>query len=128
MVGSLELPGETDPFVLPLEDQGLGCAPAVAEVLGNVFEWTPERIAEEVEAYSRCVALNQVWKNDAGESPTMSANGKRLDFFDRYLFLLGAAGCAKPCEQLVEKLCAEWNSPEKCEEWRHVANEAGGVL
>ena len=70
MVGSLEdfLVRRTHLFY-HLKDQGLGCAPAVAEILGNVFEWTPERIAEEVEAYSRCVALNRVWKNDAGESP-----------------------------------------------------------
>ena len=60
-------------------------------------------------------------------APTMSANGKQARLLlTATLFLLGAAGCAKPCEQLVEKLSAEWNSPEKCEEWRHVDNEAGG--
>ena len=41
------------------------------------------------------------------------------------VFLFVAAGCDQPCEQLVNTLCSEWNNPEKCEEWRLVASQAG---
>ena len=56
----------------------------------------------------------------------MSANGKQVRLLlTATLFLLGA-GMRQTLRAARGKLCAEWNSPEKCEEWRHVANEAGG--
>ena len=77
MVGSVEdfLVRRTHLFY-HLRDQGLGCAPAVAKILGNVFQWAPERVEEEVEAYTRCVELNQRWKKDAGDTPDQANHRK----------------------------------------------------
>ena len=38
---------------------------------------------------------------------------------------LALYGCDSPCEQLLEKVCEEWEDPQKCAEWREIAAQAG---
>ena len=46
-------------------DQGLGCAEAVSERMGELLGWDDGRQVEEVLAYQREVALSRRWREDA---------------------------------------------------------------
>ena len=39
--------------------------------------------------------------------------------------LLSLSGCDGPCEQLLKQVCEEWDDPQKCAEWREIAEQAG---
>ena len=47
-------------------DQGLGCAESVAERMGELLAWDPDRQAQEILAYQKEVALSRRWREDAG--------------------------------------------------------------
>lgn len=46
-------------------DQGLGCAERVAERMGELLAWDPDRQVQEVLDYQREVALSRRWREDA---------------------------------------------------------------
>jgi len=40
--------------------------------------------------------------------------------------LTGAlAGCESACDKLLQRVCEDWEEPQKCAEWTEIANTAG---
>jgi len=35
------------------------------------------------------------------------------------------SGCEGPCDKLLNRVCEEWDDPQKCAEWRTIADQAG---
>lgn len=54
---------------------------------------------------------------------------KPLKWALRFILMAGLffslAGCEGPCDKLLNRVCEEWDDPQKCAEWSAIAEQAG---